>query len=164
AAPSQNDPQEPNLTQESGNRSRLLPDGARKPLALMGRSQRDNTIHAARAACVSGAAHGLPTTYEKAFSRISSAARAGVTARPARVLAVLAPVNEVIDLHATRLAAARKRLPPLVMRRGRHRPGLGDVDSSAGRRGRGRSPIHASAATRLATVSAGGGFSLSVHH
>ena len=31
------------------------------------------------------------------------------------MLAVLAPVNEVIDLHATRLAAARKRLPPLVM-------------------------------------------------
>ena len=31
------------------------------------------------------------------------------------MLPVLAPVNEVIDLHATRLAAARKRLPRLVM-------------------------------------------------
>jgi hypothetical protein len=48
-------------------------------------------------------------------ARIWSAARAGVTARPATMLAVLAPVNEVIDLHALRLGASRKHLPLLVL-------------------------------------------------
>jgi hypothetical protein len=53
------------------------------------------------------------------FSRmhdgIWSAARAGVAARPAALLAVLNPVNEVIDLHTTRLAASRKNLPLPVL-------------------------------------------------
>src|SRR5262249_37079147 len=35
--------------------------------------------------------------------------------RPAAMLSVIAPVNEVIDLHATRVAATEKRLPPLVL-------------------------------------------------
>jgi hypothetical protein len=52
---------------------------------------------------------------ERLHAQIWSATLEGVTARPATMLAVLAPVNEVIDLHATRLAAARKRLPRLVM-------------------------------------------------
>lgn len=62
---------------------------------------------------------GLPpetrAEIDRLHARIWSAAIAGVTARPASQLAVLAPVNEVIDLHATRIAAARKHLPPLVM-------------------------------------------------
>jgi hypothetical protein len=46
---------------------------------------------------------------------IWAAARAGVADRPAVALAVLGPVNEVIDLHTVRLAAGRKHLPlPVV--------------------------------------------------
>ena len=52
---------------------------------------------------------------DRMHSRIWATATAGVTERPAAILAVLNPVNEVIDLHSTRLAAGRKRLPPLVM-------------------------------------------------
>jgi hypothetical protein len=52
---------------------------------------------------------------EQLHSRIWKAASDGVAARPAAMLAVLTPVNEVIDLHATRVAAARKRLPSLVL-------------------------------------------------
>jgi len=40
---------------------------------------------------------------------------AGVRARPEAILAVLNPVNEVIDLHTTRLAIASRRLPPVVL-------------------------------------------------
>jgi hypothetical protein len=52
---------------------------------------------------------------ESLHAQIWSAAVAGVTARPATMLAVLAPVNEVIDLHSTRLGAGRKHLPFLVL-------------------------------------------------
>src|SRR5262245_35230027 len=52
---------------------------------------------------------------ERLHERIWSAAVAGVSARPASTLAVLVPVNEVIDMHATRLAASRKHLPSLVL-------------------------------------------------
>ena len=48
-------------------------------------------------------------------ARIWSAALAGVEQRPAATLAVLPPVNEVIDLHSTRLAAANKHIPYLVL-------------------------------------------------
>lgn len=43
------------------------------------------------------------------------AAKEGVRAQPALAVAVLPPVNEVLDLHALRLAAGRKHLPALVM-------------------------------------------------
>jgi hypothetical protein len=52
---------------------------------------------------------------DRLHARIWSAASAGVAARPTSMLGVLPPVNEVIDLHATRVAAARKHLPLLVM-------------------------------------------------
>jgi len=52
---------------------------------------------------------------EQLHAGIWNAARDGVAARPAAMLTVLAPVNEVIDLHATRVAAIEKRLPPLVL-------------------------------------------------
>jgi hypothetical protein len=52
---------------------------------------------------------------ERLHARIWRAAAAGVAARPAATLAVLAPVNEVIDLHTLRLAASRKHLPFLVL-------------------------------------------------
>jgi hypothetical protein len=43
------------------------------------------------------------------------AATAGVEARPEAMLAVLDPVNAVIDVHSSRLAARRKHLPVLVL-------------------------------------------------
>lgn len=43
------------------------------------------------------------------------AARDGVRASPAVTLAVVDPVNQVIDLHSTRIAAGRKHLPVLVL-------------------------------------------------
>jgi hypothetical protein len=46
---------------------------------------------------------------EQLHAGIWKAARDGVAARPAAMLTVLAPVNEVIDLHATRVAAIEKR-------------------------------------------------------
>jgi hypothetical protein len=53
--------------------------------------------------------------FARMHTRIWNAARAGVAARPAAVLAVLNPVNDVIDLHTTRLAAGRKHVPKPVL-------------------------------------------------
>lgn len=52
---------------------------------------------------------------ERLHARIWDAAIAGVTAKSSAIMGVLLPVNEVIDLHATRLAAGKKRLPPIIM-------------------------------------------------
>ncbi len=52
---------------------------------------------------------------DRLHARIWSAAIAGVTAKSSVIMGVLIPINEVIDLHATRLAAGRKRLPPIIM-------------------------------------------------
>jgi hypothetical protein len=46
---------------------------------------------------------------------IWKSAVAGVTARPGSTLAVLAPVNDVIDLHSIRIAAGGKHIPWLVL-------------------------------------------------
>jgi hypothetical protein len=52
---------------------------------------------------------------ERLHARIWSAAVAGAKARPAATLAVLPPVNDVIDLHSTRVAAGQKHIPGLVL-------------------------------------------------
>lgn len=52
---------------------------------------------------------------ERLHGRIWQSALAGVAARPETMLAVLNPVNEVIDLHSTRMYAAQKHLPTLVL-------------------------------------------------
>jgi hypothetical protein len=52
---------------------------------------------------------------ERQQARMWKAAAAGAAAKPAMTLAVVAPVNDVIDLHSTRMAARLKRLPPLVL-------------------------------------------------
>lgn len=52
---------------------------------------------------------------EQHHQSIWSAARDGAIAKPAATIAVLNPVNEVIDLHSLRIAAGRKHLPALVM-------------------------------------------------
>lgn len=52
---------------------------------------------------------------DRFHARMWEAARAGVEARPSAMLGVLPPINDVIDLHSTRIAAGKKRLPSLVM-------------------------------------------------
>jgi hypothetical protein len=47
--------------------------------------------------------------------RIWRAASAGVAAKPGELMAVVPPVNEVIDLHSLRVAAGHKHLPALVL-------------------------------------------------
>jgi hypothetical protein len=64
-------------------------------------------------------AEGLPPHFNAqvaAFhARLWNAARDGVLARPEMAVAVLPPVNEVIDLHSARMAAGRKHLPIVVL-------------------------------------------------
>jgi zinc transporter ZupT len=48
-------------------------------------------------------------------ARIWSAASRGVNVRPEFVMAVLPPVNEVIDTHSLRIAAGKKHVPALVL-------------------------------------------------
>jgi hypothetical protein len=48
-------------------------------------------------------------------NEIWASAMAGVTARPQTILAILNPVNEVIDLHTSRLAVGSRRLPPIIL-------------------------------------------------
>lgn len=57
----------------------------------------------------------LAAIVQKHHDEIWRAARDGVKARPTAMMGVLPPVNEVIDLHATRAAASRIHLPTLVM-------------------------------------------------
>jgi hypothetical protein len=64
-------------------------------------------------------AEGLPPNFQAEIAayhaRLWGAAKDGVLARPEMAVAVLDPVNEVIDLHSTRLAAGRKHLPKVVL-------------------------------------------------
>jgi hypothetical protein len=52
---------------------------------------------------------------ERLHSQMWAPAVAGVAARPSAILAVLSPINDVIDLHSTRVAASKKHVPPVVM-------------------------------------------------
>jgi hypothetical protein len=52
---------------------------------------------------------------ERMHDRIWGSAVSGVRARPELTVAVLNPVNDVIDLHSTRVFAAQKHLPALVL-------------------------------------------------
>jgi hypothetical protein len=63
----------------------------------------------------SGMPVGAHSEIERQHARIWNAAVEGVAARPAAILAVLDPMNELIDLHSTRLAAGRKHLPMVVL-------------------------------------------------
>lgn len=54
-------------------------------------------------------------TISQHHDRVWSASVEGVRATPAAMVAVLPPVNEVIDIHGLRLAAAYKHLPGLIM-------------------------------------------------
>ncbi len=83
---------------------------------------------------------------ERLHARIWRAAVAGAADRPASMLAVLPPVNEVIDLHSTRLAAGRKHLPPLVLGLliGCSALAVGVIGYGCGMGGRRRAPMTAS--------------------
>lgn len=54
-------------------------------------------------------------TIEHLRDQMWSSARDGAMKKPAVMMAVLLPVNDVLDLHATRVAAGRKHLPGLVL-------------------------------------------------
>lgn len=62
---------------------------------------------------------GLPAgalaEIEADHNAIWTAARDGALTKPATMMPVLGPVNEVIDLHSLRVAAGRKHLPGLVL-------------------------------------------------
>lgn len=57
----------------------------------------------------------LIASVNAAHARIWSAAEEGVLAKPAVTVAVLGPVNDVIDMHALRVAAGFRHLPGLVL-------------------------------------------------
>jgi hypothetical protein len=52
---------------------------------------------------------------ERLHAQMWSAAMAGVTNKPGTMVGVLPPLNDVIDLHSTRLYAGMKHLPNIVM-------------------------------------------------
>ena len=52
---------------------------------------------------------------ERLQARVWSSALAGVSDRPQTMLALLNPVNELIDLHSTRMNAAQKHVPSPVL-------------------------------------------------
>jgi hypothetical protein len=64
-------------------------------------------------------AQGLAAETEKQVAEFHAqlweAARDGALERPSTMVVVLDPINEVIDLHSTRVFAGRKHLPPLVL-------------------------------------------------
>jgi hypothetical protein len=62
-----------------------------------------------------GLGEDIPAQVAAFHARLWQAARDGVLARPEMAKVVLDPVNEVIDLHSTRVAAGRKHLPPIVL-------------------------------------------------
>jgi hypothetical protein len=62
-----------------------------------------------------GLAAAAHDTIQRQHADMWRAALEGANARPETILAVLPPVNDVIDLHSTRLAAGQKHLPALVM-------------------------------------------------
>ena len=74
----------------------------------------DHRVEASRS-LQRGLSSQIAAEIDEAHRRIWAAATAGVTARPGVTIAVLNPVNEVIDLHATRVDAGRKHLPGLVV-------------------------------------------------
>lgn len=55
------------------------------------------------------------TELMKRQDRIWTSARDGVNDKPGMVMAVLPPVNEVIDLHTLRIAAGKRHVPNLIM-------------------------------------------------
>lgn len=85
---------------------------------------------------------------------IWKAAAGGVNAKAAAMLAVLDPVNEVIDLHSVRVAAGRKHLPLLVLVLviGCSLLGMGVIGYGCGMAGRRTLPMTGSLALLIAAA------------
>jgi len=106
--------QEANAIGTAFLRAELLPEPARSALQNSLAEYVDHRITVSQKL-----RHGL-SAEDKAkvlqfHADIWKAASEGVAAQPTAIMPVLNPVNEVLDLHASRVAAARKHLPSLVM-------------------------------------------------
>lgn len=55
------------------------------------------------------------TEVDALHSKIWKAASEGANAKPAAMVVVLPPVNDVIDIHSLRMAAGRKHVPPIIL-------------------------------------------------
>jgi hypothetical protein len=106
--------QEANAIGTAFLRADLLPEPERTELREALRSYTEHRIRLS-ARLRDGIPAGAPAEVEELQARIWRAASRGVAPRRDTALAVLNPVNEVIDLHATRIAAARRHLPAPVL-------------------------------------------------
>jgi len=95
-------------------RAELLSDPMRYELQSALKDYRANRLRAASEEASGRVAEFLDET-EALHARLWDAAFRGVKDRPEFALAVLNPINDVIDLHTTRYSASRKRLPILVL-------------------------------------------------
>ena len=106
--------QEANTIGTAYLRADLLEEPARSRLRG---ALKDYTQH--RVALSARLRHGITPQDTAEISRLQaemwSAAVEGARANPVISLALLAPVNDVIDLHSTRVFASKKRLPLLVL-------------------------------------------------
>jgi hypothetical protein len=106
--------QEANAIGTSYLRAELLADPHRTELRTALKEYTEHRIAAAEM-LRQGWVQQILTESERMHERIWRAAREGVIARPEFSVAVLTPVNEVIDLHSVRVFASRKQLPWLVL-------------------------------------------------
>ena len=102
--------QEANAIGTAYLRADLLDEPHRSELRSALRRYTDHRI-AASARLRGGLDPATAAEVEHLHTEIWRAAATGVAPRPALAVAVLGPVNEVITLHATRVAAGRKHLP-----------------------------------------------------
>jgi len=106
--------QEANAIGTAYLRADFLPEPHRSELQA---ALKEYTLHriATSERLVEGWDASLRTDVERMHGRIWRAARDGVVARPEFAVTILPPVNDVIDLHSTRLGAVRKHIPWVVM-------------------------------------------------
>lgn len=105
---------EANAIRTSYLRADLLDEPQRSELRAALQSYTEHRI-AVFAGRPGGVDPGALAEVERLHERIWRGAVGGVTGRLAVAQAVLTPINDVIELHATRLAAARKHIPGLVL-------------------------------------------------
>jgi hypothetical protein len=106
--------QEANAIGTAYLRADFLPESNRSELHAALKEYTEHRV-AASARLVEGSDATLRAEVERMHGRIWRAARDGVLARPEFAVTILPPVNEMIDLHSTRVGAARKHIPWVVM-------------------------------------------------
>ena len=107
--------QEANAIGTAYLRADLLDGPHRAELRTALRGYTEHRISASRTLHQDTLGTTVTAEVERLHAEIWRAASSGVADRPALALAVLAPVNDVIDLHATRVAAAQKHVPLPVL-------------------------------------------------